>query len=446
MNSYDVIVIGGSAAGIPAGITARRHYPDKSIALIRKEEKVLIPCGIPYIFGTVMSTDNNLIPDGVLEQNSIDLIIDEAVSINRKEQQVVTAGGKTIGYGKLVISTGSTPLQPPIPGIDKKNVFLAKKDIPYLENVLEACEKAEKVVVLGGGFIGVEFADELRKRGLDVTIVEMLPHCLQLAFEESFCAEAEEKLKSVGINVMADVKLEEILGNDTVTGVRLGNGEEVETDMVIVGIGVRPNVALAEEAGLETDKGGIVVDNHMRTSDENIFACGDCVSKASFFTGKPSPLKLASIASMESRVAGANLFENRREKSGVVGVFSTVIDDMVLAIAGMGEKEARESGYETAVGEIEKANRHPGGMPGMRNIKVKLIFNKKNGEIIGGAARGGESVGELINTISTCIQNRMTADNIAMFQLGTHPAVTASPIAYQIVNAAEIALKDMKAG
>ena len=443
MEQYDVVVLGGSAAGIPAGITARRHYPDKSIGLIRKEKKVPIPCGIPYIFGTVMTTDKNIIPDGVLEQNNIDLIIDEAVSIECGDKTVSTAGGSTVGYDKLVIATGSSPLQPPIPGIDKENVFFVKKDVPYLDTVLKACDNAENAVVLGGGFIGVEFADELRKRGMNVTIVEMLPHCLQLAFEESFCAEAEEKLKNVGINVLADVKLEEILGNDTVSGVKLSNGEELETDIVIVGIGVKPNIGLAENAGLETDSGGIVVDNHMRTSDQNIFACGDCVSKVSFFTGKPSPLKLASIATMESRVAGANLFENRREKSGVIGVFSTIVDDLVLAVAGMGEKEAVENGYDVAVGKIEKPNRHPGGMPGMKPIKVKLVFNKQNGELIGGAARGGDSVGELINTISACIQKKMTADDIAMFQLGTHPAVTASPIAYQLVNAAELALKNM---
>ncbi len=443
MKSYDVVVIGGSAAGIPAGITARRHYPDKSIALIRKEQKVPIPCGIPYVFGTVMSTDKNLIPDAVLEQGKIDLVLDEAVSVDTAAKKVKTAGGEELAYEKLVIATGSNPMKPPITGIDKKNVYYVKKDVPYLDELLEKLDSVKNVVVIGGGFIGVEFADELRKRELNVSIVEMLPHCLQLAFEENLCAEAEDKLKGNGVNVVTDLRLEEILGDDSVTGVKLSDGTEIEAELVLVGIGVVPNIELAEKAGLEVDKGGIVVDNHMRTSDPDIFAVGDCTSKKSFFTGKPSGLNLASIATTEARVAGANLFETRRENAGVIGVFSTIVDDLVLACAGMGEKEARDSGYEVACGEIEKPNRHPGGMPGMKPLWVKLVFNKAGGELLGGSARGGESVGELINTISACIQKKMTADDIAMFQLGTHPAVTASPIAYQLVNAAELALKAM---
>ncbi|MFC1582410.1 FAD-dependent oxidoreductase [Planctomycetota bacterium] len=444
MKSYDVVVIGGSAAGIPAGITARRHYPDKTIALIRKEQKVPIPCGIPYVFGTVMGTDKNIIPDAVLEQNKIDLIIDEATAVDPKAKSVSTASGETVEYEKLVLATGSDPLQPPIKGIDKTNVYFVKKDVPYLDELLSKLDEIKDIVVLGGGFIGVEFADELRKRGLNVSIVEMLPHCLLLAFEENLCAEAEEKLTASGVNVVTDLRLEEILGDDTVSGIKLSDGQELKVDIVLVSIGVVPNIKLAEEAGLEIGKGGIVVDNHMRTSDENIFAVGDCTSKKSFFTGKPSGLNLASIATTEARVAGANLFETRRENSGVIGVFSTIVGDMVLASAGLGEKEAHDNGYDVASGEIEKPNRHPGGMPGMKPMKVKLVFNKANGELLGGHARGGESVGELINTISACIQKKMTADDIAMFQLGTHPAVTASPIAYQLVNAAELAIKAMR--
>ena len=155
-------------------------------------------------------------------------------------------------------------------------------------------------------------------------------------------------------------------------------------------------------------------------------------------------MKLASIASMEARIAGANLFEDRRAQNGVIGVFSTAIDGLVFSMAGLTEEEAAKNDIEAVCGAAEQPNRHPGGMPGMMPTKVKLIFNKSNGELIGGNARGGESVGEIINTISACIQNKMTADDIATFQLGTHPAVTASPIGYQLVNAAEIAIGAMR--
>jgi NADPH-dependent 2,4-dienoyl-CoA reductase/sulfur reductase-like enzyme len=445
MKKVDVVVIGGSAAGIPAAITCRRHYPEKSVMLIRKEKQVQIPCGIPYIFGTVNSPDNNLIPDAAVTGKGIDLIVDEAEKINREEKKVITKNGETIEYDKLILATGSIPLHLPIPGLDKKNVFKVKKDTPYLHNLLEEMNDKKDVVILGGGFIGVEFADECKKnRDANVTIVELLPHCLMLAFEDEFCKEAEEVLKQRGIDLITGVKLEEVIGDEKVSGVKLSDGRTIKADLLLVAVGVRPNVKLAEDAGLETDRGGIVVDSCMKTSDENIFACGDCTSKKSFFTHKPSGLKLASIATMEARIAGANLFGKRRENQGVVGVFSTCVGDKAFGMAGLSEKSAKECGYEPVTGTAEAPNRHPGGMPGMAKMKVKLIFNKKSGEIIGGQARGGHSVGELINTISACIQKKMTADDIATFQLGTHPAVTASPIAYQLVNAAEMAIDNME--
>jgi len=445
MKKADVVIIGGSAAGIPAAITCRRHYPQKSVMLIRKEEKVQIPCGIPYIFGTVNSPENNLIPDTAVTGNGIELLVDEAEKIDRNQKNVITKSGETVSYDKLILATGSKPLDLPIPGLDKKNVFKVKKETPYLHNLLEEMEDKNDIVILGGGFIGVEFADECKKnRDVNVTIVELLPHCLMLAFEDEFCQEAEQLLKERGIQLITGVKLEEALGDEKVTGVKLSDGREIKADLLLVAVGVKPNIDLAENAGLETDRGGIIVDSSMMTSDENIFACGDCTSKKSFFTQKPSGLKLASIAAMESRIAGANLFGKRRENKGAVGVFSTVVGDKAFGMAGLSEKIAKEHGYDPVIGQAESPNRHPGGMPGMAKMKVKLVFNKKTGEIIGGQVRGGHSVGELVNTISACIQKNMTADDIATFQLGTHPAVTASPIAYQLVNAAEIALTKMR--
>jgi NADH oxidase (H2O2-forming) len=365
----------------------------------------------------------NLISDSVLESNKIELILDEAISLDSEAKQI-TCREKTIAYDRLVLVTGGTPIEPDIPGIDKEGVFSVQKDIKYLDQILAYLENVKKAIILGGGFIGVEFADELRKRGIEVTVVEMLPHCLMLALDKDICGEAEEKMTFLGIHVVTGTKLEEIAGNDRVTGVRLSDGRVIDTDMVLLGIGIKPNVSLAVSAGLPVVKGGIVVDKFMRTSDEAIYACGDCTAKKSFFTGKETLLKLTSIATMEARIAGANLYENRRSQEGVIGIFSTIIDDLVFSVAGLTEEEARKDNYEVACGSVEKPNRHPAGMPGMVPMKVKLVFNRGTGELIGGRARGGESVGKMINTVSACIQKRMTADEIATFQLGTHPAVT----------------------
>jgi NADH oxidase (H2O2-forming) len=448
MKQVDVVVIGGSAAGIPAAITAKRHYPEKSILLIRKEKQVVIPCGIPYIFGTVGAPENNLISDGVLQNNNIELIVDEAKELNPKERKVTLASGESVTYDKLILATGSSSVVPPIPGTDKKNVYPIKKDVKHLQNLLNALKDAKDVVILGCGFIGVEFADECKKnRGINVTVVEMLDQCLQIAFGEEACRccrEVEDYLAKKGINIITGAKLEQVLGDDKVTAVKLSNGQEIKTDLLIIGIGVRPDVDLAEKAGLAVDKRGIIVDTTMRTSDPNIFACGDCASKFSFFTGQPSGLRLASIATTEARIAGANLYEISRKNPGVVGVFSTALGNLTVAIAGMSEKGAKQCGFDVVTGEAEAPDRHPGGMPGMSKMWVKLVFNKINGELVGGIVRGGPSAGELINTISACIQNRMRASDIATFQIGTHPAVTASPIVYQLVNAAEMALQNKK--
>jgi NADPH-dependent 2,4-dienoyl-CoA reductase/sulfur reductase-like enzyme len=445
MKKADIVIIGGSAAGIPAAITCRRHYPDKKVILIRKEKQVQIPCGIPYIYGTVHTPDNNMIPDDVITNNGIDLLVDGVKQINREKKNISTEKGETILYDKLILATGSSAVNLPIKGLDKENVFKIKKDSIYLNGLLEKVNNAKDIVILGGGFIGVEFADEFKKnRDVNVTIIELLPHCLMLAFEEEFCLEAEQALEEKGINVITGFKIEEVLGDKKVSDVKLSDGREIKADLLIAAIGVKPNIKLAKKAGLNVDNCGIIVDSSMMTSDENIFACGDCTSKRSFFTNKPSGLKLASIATMEARIAGANLYGKKRENHGVVGVFSTVIGGKAFAIAGLSEKPAEENGYNIVVGQAESPNRHPIGMPGMTKMKVKLVFNKMNGELIGGQVRGGDSAGELINTISACIQKRMTADDIATFQLGTHPAVTASPIAYQLVNAAEIALTKMR--
>ena len=446
MEHVDALIIGGSAAGIPVVMTASKHYPDASLALIRQEEKVLVPCGIPYIFGTLGTPEKNLIPDKAVTGNGAHLILGRATAIDRQAHLVTLADGQAIGYGKLVLATGSLPLIPPIPGWDMENVYALSKDVDYLQELSDQLDQAHDVVIIGGGFIGMEMADECRKReDLSVTVVELLPHCLFLAFDEDLCVRAEETMRAAGVQARTNARAQAILGNGRVEYVELDSGEKLKADMVIFGIGSRPNVELAREAGLELGPlGAVAVDRHMRSSDPDIFAVGDCAEKFSFFTGQPSPLRLASIATAEARVAGANLFEMRRENPGSIGVFSTKINGLAMGIAGIGENAAKEAGIDYVVGQAESTDKHPGGMPGAKTLRVKLIFRKYSGVLIGGQVCCGDTTGEFVNLIAALIQARMHADQIAMFQMGTHPALTASPIAYQLVNAAEQALVKMK--
>lgn len=446
MKNVDVLIVGGSAAGISAAMTAKRHYPDATVALVRQEEKVPIPCGIPYVFGTLESPDHNLIPDTAVTGSGVELIVGRATSLDRQAHTVSIEGGEAIGYKKLVLATGSQPVVPPIPGRDLENVYTVEKDVDYLHLLSERMDLVRDVVIIGGGFIGMEMADECRKRSnLNVTVVELLPYCLFLAFDEDLCKRAEDVLVQAGVHVRTNAKAQAITGNGKVEGVLLDSGETLKADMVLFGIGTRPNVDLAREAGLALGPtGAIAVDRHMRTNDLDIFAAGDCAEKINFFTGQPSALRLASIATAEARIAGANLFELRREHPGTIGVFSTKINGLAMGIAGMGEKAAQEAGIDYVVGQAEAVDKHPGGMPGAQPLRIKLIFRRYSWVLIGGQVCCGDTTGEVVNLIAALIQARMHADQIAVFQMGTHPALTASPIVYQLVNAAEQALLELR--
>jgi len=445
MADTDIAVLGGSAAGITAAITARRHHPDKRVLLIRRESRVPIPCGIPYIFGTLGSPEKNLIPDAVLEKNGIDLLVAEATEIDRAQHRLRTTNGD-VEYERLILATGSLPTQPRIPGVELDGVFVILKDVEYLQSLQQRLTQARNVVIIGGGFIGIEVADEVNKvDGKHVTVFELAANCLSLSYDPEFCAEMESLLASRGVSVQTSVTVREITGSGRVEGVRLDDGTTVPADLVILGIGTRANVDLARSADLRIGlTGGIAVDRTMQTSDPAIFACGDCAEKISFFGGGPSPLKLASIAQLEARIAGANVFGLRRESDGTLGVWSTAVGDLAMGTAGLTETMARERGYQVVCGTVETTNRHPGGMPGAAAMKVKLVFEAHSQVLIGGQVRGSASVGEMINTIAACAQKRMTAEDIAMFQMGTHPALTASPIAYPLVNAAEVAISQMQ--
>jgi len=443
MQQTDVLVLGG-LSGITAGVSSRRHYPDKKIVLVRIEGTVLIPCGIPYIYGTVGGPENNVIPDGLLEKNGIELIKDEAISVDREKKVVSLKGNGEIQYDKLVFATGSLPMKLPIPGIEKKNIYPIKKDFNYLGDVYKAMKSVKDLVIIGGGFIGVEFADECRKgRDINVTIVEALPNCLQLAMDDEYCVEAEAVLSDAGVNIIKGVKVVSILGDEAASAVKLSDGTEIKADMVILGVGANPNTALAKACGLELGfRNAIKVDRYMKTiTDPDIFACGDCAEKYSFFDGRTIGIMLASIATSEARIAGANLFSPVHENCGAISVFSTMINHRAFAVAGLTERLANQKGMNVVIGKAKSSDTHPGGMPNSSITKVKLVFAKETGVILGGSISGGPPVGEMINVLSACIMHRMTANDIVKFQMGTHPALTSSPIMYPIVYAACEALK-----
>jgi pyruvate/2-oxoglutarate dehydrogenase complex dihydrolipoamide dehydrogenase (E3) component len=417
--------------------------------LIRREKQVIVPCGIPYIFGSLESSNKDLVPDAVLTNAGIRLKIGEVVSIDQKNKVCKMIDGTEIGFEKLVLATGSTPVIPKwLKGTELKNVFTIPKNKEYLDEILAKLKDCKKVVTIGGGFIGVELSDEINKTNKDVTIVEILPHILALVFDEEIAVNAEEIIKSRGVKLKTGVGVKEILGDKRVTGVLLNNGEKIEADAVILSMGYRTNTSLAEKSGVKINKMGFIeVDEYMRTDNPDIFAVGDCAGKRDFVTGKPSGVMLASTACAEARIAGMNLYKLSSVKalSGTIAIFSTALGETGFGAAGLTENQAVKEGFDIVTGTFEGVDKHPGTLPETHKQMVKLIAARESGVLLGGEVMGGPSTGELVNLIGLAIQNRMSVDSILTTQIGTHPLLTGPPTEYPIIKAAEVISKKIKA-
>jgi len=435
MKSYDVVIVGGGPAGVTAALSAKNSYPNKRIAVIRKETNPMIPCGIPYTLFSLKSVDDNILADAPLVTNKIEVVNDEAV--DRKDHSLVLASGDVVQYEKLVLATGSNAVKPPIEGSDKEGVFLVKKQKDYLEKLRAAAHNANRVVIIGGGYIGVEVADELSRAGKKVTIIEMMPHLL-MTMDLEFARVAEEALAKEGAEIITKKSVKKILGGSSVTAVELNDGSKLDCDLVIISVGYKPNLDLIKKLGVAYQEAkGVLVDDYLRTSEKDIFAVGDCAVKYDFFTGDLTNVMLASTAMAEGRLVGSNLYSIRvvRQYQGVLGTFSTKIGNTAFAVSGMTEARASEKGIDYTVGTSKAIDRHPGKLPGASEVYVKLIFSTYSHTLLGAEMYGGDSVGELINMVSVMILNRMTDTDINTLQIGTHPLLTPSPVAYPVINA-----------
>jgi NADH oxidase (H2O2-forming) len=437
----DVIVIGAGPAGVISAITARRYYPDKSIMVMRNVKNGCIPCGIPYMFQSLKDPDDNKMPLMSLRKNNIDEVIDEALKIDRKNKKISGKSGSEYEYEKLIIANGSLPVIPNLPGIGKEGIYAIYKDMDYLKKVINGIKNKKNIVILGGGFIGVEFADEISNiKGVNVFLVEMFPRILANSFDPEFSALTEEKLRLKNVNIMTNSRIVEFTGNEKVAGVRFENGEEIKADAVILGIGAVPDTKLAADAGLDLGKGkGIWVDEYMRTADPDIFAVGDCAGKRDFYTRRDTAVMLASTATAEARIAGANLYQLKvvRENKGTIAIYSTYVNGLVLGSAGLTETIAKKEGFEILTGSTEGMDKHPGTLPGANKIKVKLVFSRHSGIIMGGQVAGGISAGEMINIIGMAIQQRVSVTELETLQMATHPYLTSAPTMYPAVLAAQ---------
>mgnify|MGYP000864417728 FL=1 len=441
MKKYDVVIIGGGPAGVTCALSAKNTYPEKQIAIIRKEQKPMIPCGIPYIINRLNNVDDNILPDAPLAANNIDIIIDEVIS--RDEKNVKLASGENIEFEKLVLAMGSKAVLPKIEGIEKEGIFLVKKDSEYLEKLKTQISQANTIAILGGGYIGVEITDELISAKKRVIIVEMEKTLLP-TMDEEFGNKVKEILVNAGCEVITGKSISKVLGSDKINAVELNDGTIIRTDMLIVSCGYKPNLELVKKLGVNYTEGlGIIVDDYLRTSEKDIYAIGDCAAKYDYFTGEYSNIMLASTAMAEGRLAGSNLYTIKviRQYQGVLGTFSTKIGNMAFAVSGITEKRAKRRNLDYIIGTAKAVDRHPGKLSGASEVNIKLIFSTYSHTLMGCQISGGDSIGEMINMISVIILNKMTDIDINTLQIGTHPLLTSSPVVYPLINASADAIK-----
>lgn len=295
MNSFHIVVIGNSETALVCSLTAQKTYPDKKVALIinsRKNEFI-----------------NRLFHSGSFNNsdNGVAVMADEVIT--RSENVIGLMSGEEIAFEKLVIATGSEAIQPHIEGIDKEGVYFINKDPDYLLIIKNRALEAEKIVIYGGGYIGVVLADELLRAGKNVTLVGRTNRLLPSSIDLEVSEEAKNILETQGGRIVFKSKVRQVFGNKKISGVRLRDGEVLGCDFLIICCGERPETKLAEKFGLVYDNDrGILVDEYQRTSDKNIFAIGECAARFDFFCGDLSDFILSTTRLEEAKLIGSNLY------------------------------------------------------------------------------------------------------------------------------------------
>lgn len=432
-----IIVIGGSAAGPKAAARARRMDEFAEITMIQKGSDLsMASCGYPYYIGGFFDDRNKLLctPTGVVRdpkfywnaKGIVAKINTEVTKINRAKktiefQDLISGETGKQEYDKLIIATGATANLPPIPGIELEGIttLQSMKDADYLRKIRDE-KKIKKAVVIGGGLIGIETLEALNLASIELTMIELLPQLL--TFLDWKMAKLVENYLKTKANVITKKGVVEFIGeNGKLSAVKLQNGTEIPCELAVVAIGVKPNVKLAREAGIEIGElGGISVDSFMQTSDPDIYAVGDCCEVTNLITGKKVLAPYGDLANLEGRVAGENCIKgNKAQFPGTIQTGICKLFDYTVGITGLSESKAKEAGIDY-VKVINASPDKPGFMDGKLLIS-KLIAEKETGYILGAQCLGPGDVSKQLAIWATAIKGRLTIDDMVNADLPYAP-------------------------
>ena len=419
-----VVIVGGVAGGMSAATRLRRLDADAEIVVLERSGHVSYAnCGLPYYVGGVIEDEGELLlqtPESLHDRFRLDVRVDSEVqSIDpaAKTVCVVDLSSETsyeLPYDKLVLSPGASPVIPPIPGIGRALRLRTVEDVERMSAAVNA--RPAHAVVIGGGFIGLEISENLRHRGIPVTLVEALEQVLAL-LDPEMAQFVTDELRSNGVEVRPGSSVVSI---DPV-GVELSSGEHLPGEMVIVAIGVRPDVVLARTANLTIGpRGGIQVDEFNRTSEPSIYAVGDAAEKTDALDGSASLVPLANIANRHGRVVADHIAGRDVRPLATIGTAIVKVFDLNIATTGWNEKRLRDAG-RMAVSIHSHPGSHAGYYPGSEQMALKLIFDPVSGEILGAQGVGRSGVDKRIDVLATAIRGGITAPELADLELAYAP-------------------------
>ncbi len=432
-----IIIIGAVAAGTSAAAKARRNSEDAEIIIYEKDSYISYSgCGMPYYLGRHIEKAEELTPrDPAFFKSKYNVDIrtrHEVLSIepSKKELKVKNLETSEVfsdNYDKLVLATGARSVIPPIPGVEKSNVFTLRNIIDMNKIAAFIAENVpQKIVIVGTGFIGLEVCENLCDIGLEVTLVEKLPQVTP-GLDSDMAVYVEEHLKSKGVKVLTNSGVTEISNGE----VFLSNGEKIPSDMIIIAAGVRPNVELAKSANLELGHtGAIKVNKMMQTSNPDIYACGDCIEQYQLVTGKSVYRPLGSTANKTGRIAGDCVTGGTLEFRGVLGTGIFRVFDLTVAQTGLSEREALEQGFDVQVCHNIKPDKSE--YMGGKEITIKAVADKNTGRVLGVQIVGEDGVDKRIDVFVTAITFGAKAEDLFHLDLAYAPpfSTTKDPVMY----------------